>query len=105
MVLQVGADARPIEHHSNTVLTQLFGRADTGQQQDLRRTDRAGRENDFAAAARLACLAVLPPAHAAGAPSIELDAFDQAACFPPEIAAMQPGLGKRGRFRPAPASL
>src|ERR1700689_648886 len=105
MVLQVGADARPIEHHRNTVLTQLFGRSDAGKQQNLWRPDRAGRENDFAAAARLAYLAAFPPAHADGTPSIELDALDQAACFQPEIAAMQRWLEKRGRCRPAPAAL
>ena len=77
---------------------------DAGQQQNLRRTDRAGGEHDFAAAARRARLAVLPPAHADGALAVEDDAFDQAAGLEPQIRTMQHGLQKRPRRRDAAAA-
>ena len=42
MILQIGADAGPVEHDGDAVLAQMFGRSDAGQQQDLGRSDRAG---------------------------------------------------------------
>ena len=81
------------------------GRPDAGQQQDLRRADRAGGEHDFAAAARRARLAVLPPAHAGGAPAVERQRFDEAAGFEPQIGAIERGLEESARRRHAPAAL
>ena len=89
MILQVGADARPVEHDRDAVLLQLLRRADAGQQHDLRRADRAGGENDFAAAARRARLRRPAPAHAGGAPAVEHDAFDQAAGLEPQVGALE----------------
>ena len=105
MILQIGADAGPVEHDRNAVLAQMLRRPDAGEQQDLRRADRAGGENDFAAAARHARRAVLPPAHAGGALAVEHQAFDQAAGFEPQIGAIEHRLEKGARRRDAPAAL
>ena len=105
MILQIGADARPVEHDGNAELLQLLRRADAGQQHDLRRADRAGGEDDFAAAARRPRLSALGPAHAGGAPAVEHDAFDQAAGFEPQIGALERRLEEGARRRPAPAAL
>ena len=48
MVLEIAADARQIVHHGNALSPDLVRRSDTRQQQELRRVDRAARENDLA---------------------------------------------------------
>ena len=105
VILQVGADAGPVGDDVDAVLAQLRGRPDAGQQQELRRADRAGGENDFAAAARAARRAVLPPAHAGRALAVEDDAFGETAGFEPQIGAMQHRLEKGARRRDTAAAL
>ncbi len=102
MILQIGAYARPVEHDGNATLAQMVRRTDAGQQHDLRRTDRAGGENHFAATAREARFAILAPAHADGAFLLEHDAFDQAAGLETQVAAIECRLEKCARRRPAP---
>src|SRR4029077_10780270 len=77
---------------------------DAGQKHNLRRADRAGGENDFAATARHACLPALSPAHAGGTPTVEHDAFDQAAGLESQIGALERRLEEGARRRPAPAA-
>ena len=105
MILQVLADARLVEHERNAELGKLRGRTDAGQQQRLRRADRARRQDHLAAAARDSLLAVLPPAHAGGALAVELEAFDQAAGLEPQILPVQHRLEEAARRRPAPPAL
>ena len=47
MVLQVGADARPVGHDLDALLPQMLGRADAGEHEQLRRVDRGGGEDHF----------------------------------------------------------
>ncbi len=48
MVLQIGADARPVEDDVDPMSAQKLTRTDAGQLQELRRADRARREDDLA---------------------------------------------------------
>src|ERR1700730_1649081 len=105
MILQIGADAGPVEHDWNAKLLQLLRRTDAGQHHDLRRADRAGGEDDFTTAARRPRLSALGPAHAGGTPAVEHDAFGQAAGFEPQIGAFERRLEEGTRRRPAPAAL
>ena len=105
MILQIGADSRPVEHDGNAELLQLLRRADTGQHHDLRRADRAGGEDDFTATARRPRLSALRPAHAGGAPAVEHDTFDQAAGLEPQVGTLEHRLEEGARRRPAPAAL
>ena len=52
VVLQVLADARAIGDDRDAVLPQQVGRTDAGELQELRRLQRAGREDDLALRAR-----------------------------------------------------
>src|ERR1700758_1150416 len=104
MILQIGADAGPIEQHVDAVCAQVFGRADAGQHQDLRRSDRARGEHDFATAARAAQYASLPPAHADGGAASENQAFDQAAGLEPQIGAVEHRLQESARRGYTPAA-
>ncbi|MDT4887935.1 hypothetical protein FQZ97_1244320 [compost metagenome] len=47
MVLEVLADARQVMNNINPQGLQLLGITDPGQQQQLRRTERTGTENDL----------------------------------------------------------
>ena len=71
----------------------------------MRRADRAGGEDHFAAAARGLGDAVLTPAQARGALAVEHDGFDQAAGFEPQIRPLERRFEKCARRRPAPAAL
>ena len=106
MILQIGADARPVEHDRNAVLAQMRGRPDAGQQQDLRRADRAGGEDDFAAAARRcasrrSCRQRTP---AARLPSNTMPSARQPVSSR-RLARLQHRLEEGARRRPAPAAL
>ena len=48
-VLQIAADAWQVDTHGDAVLAQFGGRTDAGQQQQLRRVERAAAQDDFAA--------------------------------------------------------
>ena len=47
MILQILADARQVEHHRHAERAQLAGRTDAGEEQKLRRVDRAAGEHHF----------------------------------------------------------
>ena len=83
----------------------MLRRADAGQEQNLRRADRAGGQDDFAATTRSPAPAILPPADADGATVREGDAFGEAAGFEPQIGPMEHRLEESARRRPAPAAL
>src|SRR5262249_39332063 len=68
----------------------------------LRRTERSGRQDDFAAAARRTCLAALPPAHTRCPPAVEQDRLGEAAGLEPQVGAMERRLEEGARRRPAP---
>src|SRR6185437_7129998 len=89
----------------NAEFRELRGRPDSRQHQQMRRADRAGGENDLAAAARLSRHAVLAPAHPGGALAGELKSFRQTTGFEPEIFPMQRRFEKAARRRPAPPAL
>src|SRR5262249_47745261 len=72
---------------------------------NLDRADRAGGEDDLAAAARRLRAAAVAPAHAHRALAVEHDALHQATGFEPQIAAMEHRLKEAARRRPAPAAL
>ena len=59
VVLQIGADALHVGDHVDAVLPQQVGRADAGELQQLRRVERAAREDHFAVRARHVRRAVL----------------------------------------------
>ena len=84
---------------------ELLRRPDARQQHDLRRADRTGREDHFAAAARQEAFVALPPTHANGTLALEHDAFNQAAGFQPQVRPLEHRLEERSRGRPAPAAL
>src|SRR4029077_15102176 len=102
MILQVLPDARPVEHDRDTEIEQIAPRPDAGEQQQLPRADRAGRENDLAPGARGLARAVLAPGHAGRAPAVELDALGEAAGFDPKVRPVEHRLPKSARRRPAP---
>src|SRR5262249_35459814 len=100
-VLQVFADARPVEHDRNAVLAQLGGRADAGQQQQVGRSDAAGRENDVVSARPTQRL-LLPPPHPDSMATVELDALRMATNFEAQIGRFQCRLKESARRRPPP---
>src|SRR4051794_5252972 len=102
MILQIVADARPVEFDRDAELEQIPARADPGEEQELCRADRAGRQNDFAPAAGTARSAILAPAHAGRAPVDHVDAFDQASGFEPQVLPVQHRLEEAARRGPAP---
>src|ERR1700722_1970786 len=105
MILQIGADARTVEHNGDAEFLQLLRRSDAGQKHNVWRTNRAGGENDFAAAARHPRLSTLRPAHPGGAPAVEHEAFDQTAGLEPQIGALERRLEEGAGRRPASAAL
>ena len=48
MILEVAADAGQLMQHADAMDGELIGRADAGQLQQLRRAERAGRQDDLA---------------------------------------------------------
>jgi hypothetical protein len=47
VVGEVGANPRTVRDHPDPLLDELLGRADTGQQQQMRAADGARRQDDF----------------------------------------------------------
>jgi hypothetical protein len=75
VVLQVAPDAREVVADLHACRAQLVGRPDARQQQQLRRVDRAGRQQHLALGAQqLLAAAPLAHAHADGALALQLDA-------------------------------
>src|SRR5262249_40082875 len=70
--------------------------------QQLRRSERAGGEDHFAATARAATHAVLPPAHAGRALAVEIDTFHQATGLEPQVSPLEHRLEETARSGPAP---
>src|SRR5258705_4723038 len=103
MVVQVFADARPVEHRGNAVLAQLRRRADAGQHQQVRRSYAAGGENNIVAT----CMPqrpMLPPPHPDGAATVERDALRLATDFEAQVGCAQSRLKKAAGCRPAPTA-
>jgi hypothetical protein len=97
VVLQVGADAGHVGDHRDAVLAQVVGGAQPGQHQQLRRVDRARREDHLA---RLDPLGVVPAAaqlHADGAALLDQHAFDQRMRAHVQVFALTRGLQERRR--------
>ena len=63
MVLQIAPDALTIEHDIDAKRRKPLRRPDAGAMQHLRRSDRAGAENDFAPGASLDRLIALYEAY------------------------------------------
>ena len=105
MVLQVAADAGPVEHGIDAERRKPVGRPDAGAMQHLRRTDRAGAQDDFALGAGLDDLAALHEAHADGAAVLDDQLVDQHVLFQPQVGAVQHRLEEAARRRPASAAL
>ena len=105
MVLQILADAGSIEQRCNSMLRQVRPGPDGRQHQQLRRADRARRQDHLAAAFRTSQHTILPPAHAGRTFPCEVDAFGEAAGFKPEILPVQHRLQETARGGPAPAHL
>jgi hypothetical protein len=77
VVLQVAPDARQVVAHLHAGGAQVVGRADARQQQQLRRVDRARRQQHLALGAHeLLAAAPLAQAHADGPLALQLDAQD-----------------------------
>ena len=81
---------------------ETIRRADAGKLEQLRRADRAGRENDFAARPSLAAHTVLAVAQAYGAATLEQDALDMRAGREAQVRPLEDRLQKRGRRAPTP---
>src|SRR5262249_46273817 len=105
VVLQVVADAGLVEHDRNAEALELLGAAHAGELENLGRADRAGREDHLAASARGSRRAVLPPVHARRAWAVKRDPFHQAVGLEPQIGAVEHGLEKTARRRPAAPAL
>src|ERR1700733_14336451 len=101
MVLQVAPDTGPVHATGNAERGQPFRRANTGAMQNLRRTDRAGAENDLAFGARLEHLAVACEQNTRGAAVLDNEAIDQHILFKTQIGALQGGLEETAGRRPA----
>ena len=70
MVLQIAANAGQIGHHLDAERAQLRRRADPGTQQEGRRVNGAGANNDFAAL-DIAASAISHHRNAGGAAAVE----------------------------------
>src|SRR5471032_1932648 len=73
MILKVFADPGSIANHRDAVLLQERSRTDARQLQQLRRLQRAGRENDLATRARRFLQAVLHELERSGATVFDRD--------------------------------
>src|SRR5205085_10481584 len=105
MVLQVPADARPIEHDGTAKLRKIGGRPDTGEQQKLRRADRAGGEDHLAANACDLGPIIAAKTHAGRATIFDRDAFDQTIGQEPQVWPVEHLLQETARRRPSASAL
>src|SRR5580700_9145248 len=103
MVMQVLADARPVQCDRQTEVPHVRGRTDPGKEQELRRADRARGEDNLALAACASRCAALSPAHADRALALEHDVLDQTTGLEPEVLPMQHRLQESACRRPAAA--
>ncbi len=104
MVLQVLPDPGQVGHHVEAQGTQLVGRADAGQQQQLRRADRARADDHLAEGVRLGQFPVAQVADAGTAAVPHQQPGDQAARLDGQVRAV-PGRDQVGvgRADPLPA--
>src|SRR3954470_11085219 len=105
MVAQILADAAQFMHHRDTELFQPLGLADAGELEQLRRGDRAGRDDDLACGARLEGLALHGVTHTDTAAALEQQALRGCAGLNAEIAprARRIEIDARGRVAEAAA--
>src|SRR5437899_12294115 len=85
MILQVAAHPGPVVQRCDTELGEPVGRSDTGELQDQRRSDGAGRQDDLSFGPRLEKPAVLPELDADRALAVEQNLFDEDAGLETEI--------------------
>src|SRR3954452_4778089 len=75
VVAQILADAAQFMHHRDAEPLQPLGLPDAGELEELRRGDRAGRDDDLACGARLELLALHRVPHTDAAPPLEQQAL------------------------------
>ena len=100
MIVQIVADAGHVGDHRNAMRAKQVGGAEPRQLQELRRVERAGCDDDFAACA--CAVRVSPPTQifdAGGALALEQDARRERLRHDVEIGAAARGfqIGRRGR--------
>ena len=106
MVLQVAADALPVERDIYAERLQPLAGADTRAMQYLRRSDRTRAEDDLARRVGFHDFRALPEAHADGASVLQDQAIGLDIGFQPQIGAGERGLEKSaGRGPASPAHL
>ncbi len=99
MVLHRLANARQVVPDFNSQFGQMRARPDAGQQQQLRRIQRATAQDHLPPCARGECLPVFPPGHADGALGLQHDALGQRMRDHPQVAPLhrRPQIADRGR--------
>ena len=102
MVLQVFADPRQRMNDRRADRLDELRPADAGEFEELRRTDRAGRQNHLDARARLVALAVLAVSQAYRAAPVEKDPLDMRAGRQTQVRPLEDRLQKPARRAPAP---
>ena len=101
MILQVRSDARAVEQHRDAAIAQMVGRADAGQHEKLRRSDRACAEDDLAIGLhRIDRTAALHP-HAVRPTAVERNGEHGGIRFDMKIRTRQRGMQKCPRRAPA----
>ena len=102
VVLQVFADPGQRVNDRGADRLDEIRPADAGEFEELRRTDRAGRQYDFASRARLAALAVLGVSQPDSAAALEKNPLDMRAGRRTQVWPLENRLQKSGRRAPAP---
>ena len=101
MVVQVATHARQFQLLCDAVLAQLFGATDAGQQQQLRRVDRAAGQHDLACGLGTHAFTLALEFDGDGTPVLDHDAFDHGAGRDGEVVAIARGVQVAGRRAPA----
>ena len=103
MVLQVPPYRGDVRNHRNAVPAELVRRADAGEHQDMRRIERAARQNDFPARRHPPVLSAATVADTHGAAVFDHDAVDVGLGLELEVGPGQSRPQERVRRAPAPS--
>ena len=105
VILQVAADAGPVQQRREAERLQDIVRPDAGQGEDARRPDGTGGQDHFAARPHFGGVLPAPEPHPAGPPVLDHDTLHQDVRQKPQVGAMQHRFQEAARRGPATPSL